>query len=695
MIDKRRLARAIQGIGRAIPIPATIPFGGGWDQVTPPLSMPPGFVRSVQNWECDVNGGYSRTLGYERYDGRSSPSAASYSIISLTLTGTIAVGDTVTGVTSAATGVVIAVPGATSIAITKITGTFVSGEVLNVGGNPQATTTSAAIARSASTTLLHAQYLNLAADQYRSDILVPTGSGNSRGGVRFGNVLYVWRDNAGATAANLWKSTTSGWSQVTLFNEISFTLGGATQPAEGTTLTQGGVTAVVKRVALTSGTFAANTAAGRLIIANPVGGNFAAGAATVGAINFTLAAVQTAITFSAGGRFEHIVANFGGSPNTNRVYGCDGVNRGFEFDGTVLVPITTGMTTDTPSHVYAHKLHLFFSFVGSVQHSGPGTPYIWSVVIGATEIGMGDTVNGFMAQPGSSSVGALAIFTRNQTSILYGTGVSNWQLIAYRSELGAYAYTIQDVGYTMFLDDQGVTTLQTAQEFGNFAHAAVTARIKTWLNAQRSKAVDSCAVRDKSQYRLFFSDGYALYLTFSGRKIVGGMPIVFPDPVTWVYSSEDSDGTETIFFGSSNGMAYQMDKGTSFDGDDIEHYLYLAWDFLKTPRLIKRFHDCTLEISGDGYAAFNFSYLLGYGSTDISQPSSQAAITSFSAGAWDAAGAVWDVGVWDGQTLLPSSFDMPGEAENVSLIVSGNSDYHESVQLSGAVIHFSARRELR
>ena len=694
MISKKALARAVNALTRIQPKPAIIAFGGGWDQITPPLFMPSGYARAAQNWECDVNGGYSRVLGYERYDGRSLPSDATYSIISITLTGSIAAGDTVTGVTSAASAVVIAVASG-YIAVTKVSGTFVSGETLNVSGSPQATTTSAAQAEAASSTLLNAQYFNLAADEYRDDISAPTGSGSSLGGVRFGGVLYCWRNNAGGTAAELWKSSSSGWTAVTLFNEISFTAGGLTAPAEGSTLTRGANTATIKRVVLTSGTWAAGTAAGRLIVTTPTPGDFTAGAATVGAINLTLSGAQTAITFAASGRFKHIVANFGGSPNTNRIYGCDGVNRGFEFDGTVLVPITTGMTTDTPTHVYAHKLQLFFSFIGSVQHSGPGTPYVWSVITGASEIGMGDTVNGFMAQPGSESVGALAIFTRNQTSILYGTGVSNWQLIPYRSELGAYAHTIQDIGMTMFLDDQGVTTLQTAQAFGNFAHDSVTARVKTWLSQQRSKAVESCVVRDKSQYRLFFSDGYALYLTFAGKKIVGSMPVVFPNAVTWAYSSEESDGTETIFFGSTNGMVYQMDKGTSFDGADIEHYLYMAWDFLKAPRLLKRYYDCALEISGNGYATLNFAYLLGYSSTDIAQPAIQTATTSFAPGAWDVSGAVWDVGFWDGQTLLPSAFDMSGEAENVSLVFSGSSDFYQSIKLSGAVVHYVARREKR
>lgn len=674
-------------------IPAIIRFFGGYDTETPALELKSGFVRRSQNWEADVISGYKRVLGYERCDGRTSPSAATAVVLDVTITGAIAVGDTVTGVTSAATAVVISAPDSTSRVATKVVGTFVV-ETLNVGGAPQATLT--AVPHGASTALLRAQYKNLAADEYRDDIAAPTGSGSSLGGVRFGGVTYTWRNNAGGTAAGIWKSSSTGWQAVTLYNEISFTVGAIAVPAEGATLTQGGVTATLKRVVLTSGTFAAGSAAGRFIITDPAGGDFAAGAATLtGGVTCTLTAIQTAITLLKDGDYKFIVVNFGGSVATKRIYGVDGVNRGFEFDGDVLVPITTGMTTDTPNLVHEHKLHLFFSFGASSQHAGPATPYVWSVVLGATEIGMGDTVTGYQSQPGSETVGALAIFTRNRTSILYGTSASNWQLIAYRDELGAYADSIRDIGYTLFLDDQGITSLKTAQEFGNFAHAALSARIKTWVNGKRTKVMASCVVRDKSQYRLFFSDNYVLYMTFS-QKDPAFMPVKLNVSPTWAWSSEESDGSEVVYFGATNGMVYQMEKGTSFDGDAIVHNLHLAWDFLKSPRWLKRFFNCAPEISGSGYAAFDFTYELGYHSTLIAQPGTQTETLSFSSGVWDEAGLTWDSGIqWDGTTLSPSVFDMNGEAENVSLIFRGSSDYHEAIRISGALIQYALRRLLR
>lgn len=675
-------------------IPAFIPFAGGVDLETPPIFVKSGHCRAAQNYECDINGGYKRVMGYERFDGRTAPSAAAYATIPVTITGTVAVGDTITGVTSAATAVVIANV-TTYLVITKIVGTFVA-ETLNIGGNPQATSSAGATVDGASTPLLHAQYKNLAADNYRADIAAPTGSGSILGGFKFGGTNYCLRNNAGGTAAVLYKSTASGWSAVALGRKLSFTSGGTYVIAEGNTITGAisGATAVITRVMLESGSWAAGTAAGKLIFASQTG-TFQAENLDVGAnLNVaTIAGNSSAITLAPGGRLETVVANFGGSVNTNRVYGADGANPGFEFDGTVYCPITTGMTSDIPLHVTAHKNQLFFSFTGSVQHSAPGTPYIWSVIIGASEIAMGDTVTGFKPQPGSETSGALAIFTRNRTSILYGTGVSNWVLTPYREELGAYAYTIQDVANTLFLDDRGITNFATSQAYGNFAHSALSAKVKSWLNTQRTKATCSCVVRNKNQYRLFFSDGYALYVTMAGNKVVGMMQVYMPDEARCAWSTEESDGSESIYFGSDDGFVYQMEKGTSFDGDAIEHYLHLAWDSLGSPRTLKDFTECAFEVTGTGYASWDFTFELDYASTQIETPGTQTVtLESLSSLSWDGAGVAWDTLFWDARSEQNAVADMEGSGAMLGLVIRGSSDYHEALRFSGLHVHYRPRR---
>ena len=96
---------------------------GGLDQTTPMLSLPPGVCRAASNFEHSITGGYTRIAGYDRYDGQPNPSDATYLLLAIVATGTIAVGDTIDGVGSAASGKVIAVDGV-NYAVTRVSGTW-------------------------------------------------------------------------------------------------------------------------------------------------------------------------------------------------------------------------------------------------------------------------------------------------------------------------------------------------------------------------------------------------------------------------------------------------------------------------------------------------------------------------------------------------------------------------------------------
>src|SRR3990167_2827031 len=193
--------RGTDGVNQAIQWPAVktdyLPFKGGYDDNSPPWSVPAGMLREAQNFEIGINGSYDTIMGYERYDGRTKPSAAQYAVFTVTAPHTIVDGDTVTGGTSIATSVCIAVT-STTVVVTKISGNYESaGETLNGSGGGSAVATSDSIIDGASTTALHATYNNLAADEYRADIGAVTGSGNILGVTMLNDIKYVFRNNAG------------------------------------------------------------------------------------------------------------------------------------------------------------------------------------------------------------------------------------------------------------------------------------------------------------------------------------------------------------------------------------------------------------------------------------------------------------------------------------------------------------------
>jgi hypothetical protein len=671
-----------------------IRLNGGLDQVTPTLSLPPGVARRAANFEHSITGGYTRIAGYERFDGHPNPSDALYTLLECNLTGpgAVSVGSTITGVSSLATGKVISIIG-TTVAVTRETGAFLSGESLTVGGSGAGTVT--LVVGVSADGLADAQYKSLAANDYRADIGAVPGSGVILGVAYYLGTVYAWRNNAAGTAAKIYKSTAAGWVNVPLGFEMDFTTG-VSEIADGDTVVGAvsGASATVTRVAIHTGTWGSGDAAGRLVFAAHTGSFNAGESLTVGGTPVaTAVSGQSAITLLPSGHVEVVIANFGGGTANYKMYGADSVNRGFEFDGTVYMPISTGMAVDTPNRVVFHKQHLFYSFNASLQFSALGDPYSWVPLLGAGELAMNAEITNLIVLPGNQTSGALGVYTRNDTSVLYGTGAVDFQLSTFNTGTGAIKHTAQNMDQAYVLDDRGVMSLGTTLNFGNFLPASLTMNIRPFIQIRRNLASASSLNREKGQYRLFFSDAYALYMTILNGKVLGSMPVQFANPVLCCVEGEAPDGSATSFFGSDNGFIYRLDAGTSFDGLPIPANINLVYNSVKSPRILKRFRKASVELTGDSFAELSFGYDLAYRSTQLSQEVDSEYQNDLRSAYWDS--MTWDNFVWDGKDISPTELEVEGTAENMAIRISSVSAILEPFTVNSIIVHYTPRRGLR
>lgn len=659
---------------------------GGLDLESAALSKPAGLVIAAQNYEQSALQGYERVGGFERFDGRSRPSDAGYVVLGQgSAWSGVVVGNTVNGLTSGATGKVIQIRNSTQLVLTRVTGSFTSGETIRVG----ATAVGAFTQTPGDITGFDDNGLKaLAANDYRADIGAVPGSGPIRGVAVLDATVYAWRDNAGGTAGAIHKSTSSGWSAVALGRELAFTAGSGTSPAEGATITKGGVSAVVRRVVLQTGTWAAGTAAGRFIIDAPTGGSFSAGAFTAG-VTATCSGAETQITLLPGGRLDYVAYNFTGATNTRRLYGADGVNPGFEFDGTVYVPIRTGMAVDTPVHCTAHQNHLFFSFRGSVQHSGIGSPYQWTVVSGAAELGAGAEVTGFLAAPGEPNTAALLVFTETRTMVLYGTSSADWKFTTFSPNVGAKRWSGQNLGMPVVLDALGVAVLQQSQAFGNFDRLPVSARIQRLV----SGALVSCSVvsRSTNRMRAFFSDGTGLSITPLAEGLAF-MPLAY-DRAPRVACEAVINGVTRTFFGSDDGFIYEADVGRSFDGRVITAWLKLAFDHSRSPVARKRFRRVDLEVKPSSACELQVQAEFDLGDPDVGLTAIQSLQVSGAGLSWDSAN--WDTSFWDAPAHQSRKVRLDGVGSSMSLLVYGSSADQLPHVLQSVTTLFTPRRGTR
>jgi len=668
-------------------------FGGGLDLLTPAVKLPAGAAISALNYEPQIEGGYRRINGFERYDGHPSPSEAIYFTVGINLTGALDDGDTVTGQTSGATGRVLAVA-AEVLVLGRVSGSFQAGENLQVSGLTEAVATTASALQGAASRELDAEYLYLAAEDLRQDILAVPGSGQVRGVFRYKGIVYAMRDNLGVTAGDMWKSTAAGWVQVPFGTEIQFT-GAVGQIFDGDTITglTSGATATVTRAMLRTGTWTV-AGVGTLILSSVVGVFQNGEALRVGGVTkVTSSSLATAIARLPGGRVEAKLANFTGSASTKRIYGADGVNFGFEFDGTNYIPIRTGMAVDTPLHVAEHKYHLFFSFQASLQNSSPAAPYAWTAVTGAAEFATGDNITGILTQGGNSDTSSLAVFTQGRTYMLYGTSIANFKLISTVDDIGCYDYMAQPIGNDQLsLNNRGIQRLQTTLNYGNFLYASVSQKIQPLITASRGKQTESVSLRTRNQYRNYFSDGSVIVVGLTGDKISALMPLDYGLAVRCMWTEDDeTEQDEQTFFGSDDGFVYQDNVGTSFDGADIPAWIRLSFNFQKNPRMRKQYRAAVVDLVSEGFSKIRVNYDLGYGTPEVAQGTGVIEQQLLAAGGyWDQ--FIWDEFTWDAQAVNNPRIAIDGIEKNISIVFFSERHQDDPHTLQGSNMLFTPTR---
>lgn len=661
-------------------------LAGGLDLVTSALQVPSGRLLACQNYEPDLNGGYRRAGAYERFDGRSRPSQATYASLACTLTATLAVGDLVSagGVTGTYVGAL-----SDGILLANPSGTFAGSTAMTVGATPVGTTAADPVSSYGSTVLEDAQARSDVADYLRTLIAAVPGSGPVRGVTMYEGTVYAFRNNAGGTAGVMHKSTTSGWSAITMPYELTFTAGAtawvAGETVKGNTST---ATGTVLAVVLETGAWGA-AGTGRLII-TPLTGTFQASESlrgssdAYGANRATCSGAAAQVTIAPGGNYRFLQRNFTGRATGLKLYGVSGVDRPFEFDGTYYVPLNTGISGTYASQIAESKRYLFLGYGASLLNSSVGNPYRYVSGEGAAETTVGEAITDLKDLSGE----ALGIFTRNRSLQLVGSSPSTWTLQPIADDVGAVANTVQTVGATMALDDRGVVSTAASDTYGNFEQATISRQVQPVIDAMRSLAVTSCVVRQRNLYRIFCSSGFVLSVLPAKESAFGSLKLGITPACAW--SGEDSTGVERIFVGASNGFVYEMDVGTSQDGTAVEAFFRTVYASSKSPRTRKRYRKLILDVTPVRYSTLSVSAELSFGTAEIRPVPVETAAVGGSGGSWNVSN--WDAFYWDAQDISQAEIGLTGTGLNLGVTVYQNTKLDAGHVVQSGIVHYTSRR---
>lgn len=356
--------------------------------------------------------------------------------------------------------------------------------------------------------------------------------------------------------------------------------------------------------------------------------------------------------------------------------------------------ISTGADPDTPHLVEIHKNRLFVAIGKNLMCSAVGDDTDWST--GAAEFYVGETITGLQSMVGDPSTSSLLVLTENRTFLLYGNSDDDFKLVAYNNAIGGSRGSLQDFGHPIFANKDGVYVLQPTQSFGSFRSENIVRQIQPWFAERRGAITASAVLRSKNQYRLYFDDGYALYITFRGGKVIGAMPVRLAHTVSCTRVELDSEGNERLLLGTKEGYVFQSDVGRTFYRNPLYAFLHFAFNHVGGPMLVKSFRQLTLELRNrSGLLGLQATYALSDGSAEINPPLKQTIDGSDWYTRYDS-GSLWDTQLrYDDSGVKSFDLDTPGEGTNISLVVEQDSSIVPPVTITGVLMSYFPRRVKR
>jgi hypothetical protein len=351
------------------------------------------------------------------------------------------------------------------------------------------------------------------------------------------------------------------------------------------------------------------------------------------------------------------------------------------------------MVDDRPFLISEHKNQLFMAFpFGSLQNSIVGSPRSFSGRLGAAELGMGHDITNMIAN--TSDV--MLVFTDKTMSALTGNDSSDFTLTPMAShDAGAKPYTAQKIGDVIYVDNRGVRSAVAGQVYANFKQGTYTSLINRELARKRAAGIEpvaSCVVKTKSLYLLFFADGSGVSIFF-GMKQPEPMLFQYPFTISCTPHVAEVNGEERVFLGATDGFVYELNKGTSFDGAEIEAFIQLPYSHSGSPRMTKRYQSLELEVSAAQGTEIGLINQFDGGSAEQPFATQDDLTIAGGGGLWGI--AHWGEFIWSAPQASRVEWFLDGMGSNMSSIFVSRQSTVPSYTIAGVTVAFRGRGNRR
>ena len=406
--------------------------------------------------------------------------------------------------------------------------------------------------------------------------------------------------------------------------------------------------------------------------------------------------VNADYTLPTGGSYKTRTYNFTNVADADTVFGVSGVKDAFEFDGTTYTPILHPDFTDTyPFDLNIHQERLQLCFGGGqLVYSVAGQPRVYDSLLGAGSYSTGSEIVGTKKLHHNAE----AIGCAGGVWLLLGTGVydettatRDWQFVEHDSSLGVSRGSIAEKGPSVFAAGSDLLAIAATNTTAAYVSKPVFEEAQPLLLANRDRITAAVWCRERSQHRLFFNTGEAMFSAFENGKPKGATSVTYPDVVRAVWS-ETEDAGEKIWFVSDDGYLYRMNSGNTFDDDYITGSFRLPFYHYGTPRVLKQFPQIILELdsplilTGDTEITYTVNH--AYGDPGYPRPLAETLDDFDSAGGFYGSNAGYGHFVWGGPIVSEILGYLDGYGPNMSILVTFKTKYDNPWTFISAIVDY-------
>ena len=367
----------------------------------------------------------------------------------------------------------------------------------------------------------------------------------------------------------------------------------------------------------------------------------------------------------------------------------DGINPAATYDGSNYIQITDSNAPSDPTLVAVFNNHLFLAGDAAdpyhLHFSSPVAETDFSPGNGAGVVNVGFKITQIKAFRDQ-----LYIFGANNIKRLVGDSQANFVLQNVTSNLGCTApdSVVEFNGELIFLAPDGVRPVSATDRIGDIELASLSKPIQSifddYTTNEDLSTIKTVVLKRKSQFRMFFQDQESLGLIGGVRRSgEAGRGFEFSQIVGIEVNQVASgyiDKEEFVIHGDSAGFVSRQETGNDFNGADIFSYFQTPFVYMEDPEVRKTIYNINTYMRSEGVVTIAMGLEYDYGDTALTLASDYAINTEGAAAFYDKAKFNAEE-IYDGNPSPVRSTNVSGSGKSVSIkYVTNGTDPSHTIQ---------------